>query len=270
MSNRKKMWLFFVLVFFVGSLHLHAKTVNTRILLPDGNGAPYATVSIGTETFTADATGNVVLEVPEDKSVATVTWLTLSQELAISEKMKFKNKVLYGAPYSKDDFDFKGPDVWEFSDNEIIASAGSESQIFYDDSFENTILRAIFKIDNVQQYYYLRFFTRLVEPGFNGYCLSFPTAGQAYVARYEGNWDKHSDIGPTFLAYSTKPKIEYEFVLFSKDEKLVGYIRETSQKEYKKILDLEDKSDGVFFDGGFAIMSSFVSAKITELGLFSY
>lgn len=267
---KRKFGIFVILILMFASVQVFAETLNAKVLLPDGNGAPFATVSVGDAVFTANNEGNVTLDVPSDVKILKVNWLELSAELPVGETLKFKNKTLYGAPYSKDDFLINGPDVWEITDTEIIAVEGSETQLFYEDAFDNTVFRAKFTLDNAAQWYYVRFFTRLYDPGFNGYSLNFPGVGDSYFARYEGNWDQYSDIPPTFLGVPGKVKVECETVMFSEDETITVYYRETSQDSYRKIYSVVDDSVEAYYDGGFAIMCSYLSLKITELGVFSF
>ncbi len=271
----KRLGVITVLVMVLMTFQIYAETLNAQILLPDGNGAPFAKVQIDESVFEADANGVVILDVPAGKKVATVSWLALTSELPIGEQMKLKNKLYFGAPYDKDDFIINGEDIWEINKKEIIVDEGFETQLFYDDSFANFVFRAKFSVDNAKLYNYLRFFFRLTEPGFNSYCLSFPgiQGAETYFTRFEGNWDKQVNIRepkPMFLAAGAKVGVEYETVIFAKEEKIVVYVRATSDKGYKKIMDAEDLTDGAVYDGGFAIMSSFLSAKITELSIFSY
>lgn len=265
MKNRLVLFIIFVLV--LTSIHIYADAIEAIVLLPDGNPAPYATVTVGEDALQADGNGKVTLDVGADVKTVTVKWLDLTAELPVSENLKFRNKVLYGPPYSKDDFLITGPDIWEIKDTEIVTTADSESSIFYEDAFENTILRAKYTLDDAAQWYYIRFFIRLYDAGFNGYSLNFPGIGDAYYARYDGNWDQH--VGMTFFRFRSKVKTEYEFVMFAKDENITVYHRETANK-YTKVLDINDSSPDAYYDGGFAIMNSFLSCKITELGLFAY
>lgn len=271
----KRLGLFMVVVLVLAAVNLQAETLTAQILLPDGNRAPFAKVQIANNVFEADANGVVVLDIPLDKKVATVNWLDLSAELPIGEQMKFKNKLYFGAPYEKDDFTIQGEDVWEINKTEIVVEEGYETQLFFDDSFANFVFRAKFSVDNAKLYNYLRFFFRLTEPGFNSYCLSFPGISGAltYFTRFEGNWDKQFNIlepKEMFIAPGVKEGVEYETVIFAKEEKIVIYFRAASVKGYKKIMEAKDLTEGAVYDGGFAIMSSFLSAKITELSLFSY
>ncbi len=271
----KRLGFFVVMVLVLVAVNLQATTLTAQILLPDGNRAPFAKVQIANNVFEADANGVVVLDVPQDKKVATVNWLALSAELPIDEQMKFKNKLYFGAPYNKDDFTIQGEDIWEINKNEILVKEGYETQLFYDDSFANFVFRAKFSLDKAKLYNYLRFFFRLTEPGFHSYCLSFPgiSGALSYFTRFEGNWDKQFNIlepKEMFIAPGAKAGVEYETVIFAKEEKIVIYFRATSDNGYKKIMEAQDLSEGAVYDGGFGIMSSFLAAKITELSLFSY
>lgn len=269
----KRVFLSVVLLLATFSLIIRAEKISSQILLPDGNSAPYAEVHVDGEIFFADELGNVTFEVPTGKKIVTVKWLALSSELPIANEMKFSNKLYYGAPYSSDDFEISGPDIWQIEEKTITVSSGSETVIFYDDSFANFVLRAKVTIDKADLYYAFRFLFRTTEPGFNGYCFSVPAldGSQTYFARYEGAWNKYEEIvKPMFLTSNAKMKAEYEYVIFAKNEKIMIYMRPTTERNYRKILDAEDKTEGAVFDGGFSLMSSFVEAKITELSVFSY
>lgn len=253
----------------VMAIHVNA-AVNATILLPDGNVAPFAEVVANGKSFTADANGNVVLDVEDGVKTATVKWLSLSAELPIASEMKFKNKLYYGAPYDPEDFTVNGEDNWEIDNKTLYNPGDKEAQIFYDDSFDNIVFRTKYTLNNPKDYYYLRFFFRTVEPGFNGYGLNVPNlAGyQIYFTRFEGDWNKYNEL--KFIAPPAKANVEYEIVVFLKNEKIQVYLRPTSESKYNQILNIEDTSDGAYFDGGFSIMASFLEVKLTELAVFAY
>ncbi len=254
----------------VMAIHVNAASVNATILLPDGNVAPFAEVVVEGKSFAADANGNVVLDVADGVKTANVKWLSLSAELPIASEMKLKNKLYYGAPYDQEDFTVNGEDNWEIDKKSLYNPGDKEAQIFYDDSFADFVFRTKFTLDKAKDYYYLRFFFRTVEPGFNGYGLSVPNlAGyQIYFTRFEGDWNKYTAL--KFIAPPAKVDLEYELVVFLKNEKIEAYLRPTNEPKYNQILNIEDTSDGAYFDGGFSIMASFLEVKLTELAVFAY
>jgi hypothetical protein len=269
MKNR--FWFCTVLVFALLAVAISAETLQAVVRLPDNNPAPFATVTVGDKVFEADAEGRVTLEVPADVKTVKITWLELTAELPVSANLKFKNRLLYGPPYIKEDFVVTGPDVWEFTDDQISAPLGSETMLFYEDAFDNMVLRAKYSITNPEeeQWYYLRFFIRLYDPGFWGYSVNMSVVNDPYFVRYDGNWDQYVAANMTFFGPKPAEGKEYELVMFAKDETITVYHRDVAGK-YTKVHQFVDNSPEAYFDGGFAIMKSYSGATIRELGIFAY
>ncbi len=251
-----------------------ANSQSAKILLPDGNGAPLATVTIGDKVFKANEKGEVEITFDSEKK-ALLKWLDLAVEVPIEATMKFPNKVLCGPPYDALDWVVNGPDTWEF-DKKIILNPGgqnNESQIFLDEDFSDFVIRSKFIAEKPSQWFYVRFFMRAFEEGFNGYGISFAASpsDQTFFTRFEGSWEKYTKVIDPIFVYSAIPEgIPVEFVGFLKNDHILIYLRVEGEKEYKKIVDAVDNSEGAFYDGGISILNSFCDLEISELGVFKY
>lgn len=247
-----------------------ASSLSAKILLPDGNGAPFATVTIGDKAFKANEKGEVEITFDSEKN-ALIKWLDLEVVIPIGDTMKIPNKVLYGPPYDELDWEVFGPDTWEFDDKIILnpGGQGNESQIFLDEVFDNFIFRSKFITNKPSQWFYVRFFMRAFEAGFNGYGISFATSqsDQTFFARFEGSWEV-SD--PYFVCGAVPEGVPIEFVGFLKNDHIVIYARVEGDAEYIKLIDTIDNSDDAFYDGGVSILNSFCELEISELGVFKF
>ncbi|HHY19112.1 MAG TPA: hypothetical protein GX522_04380 [Firmicutes bacterium] len=256
------------------SLTSFAASLTAKVVLPDGNGAPFAEVKIGEKTFVADEKGNVELTYNSEKN-ALVKWLDLEEELPIGDTMKFSNKKLYGAPYDPFDWLVSGSETWDI-DDKIMANPGgehNEAQIFLDDEFDDFIVRSKFVAAAPSQWYYVRFFLRGAEPGFNGYGISFAAnpSDQTFFARFEGSWDKYEQITDSLFVYpAVEQNVPHEFVGFLKNDHIVLYLRAQGESKYHKLVDVVDDSDGALFDGSVSILNSFCDVEISEFSIFKY
>lgn len=267
--------LVFALIVVLASFGVSAaNTLSAKVVLPDGNGAPYATVTVGDKVFKTDSNGAVEITY-ENESKATIKWLEIEAEVTLSAKMKLPNRLYYGAPYDEIDWVLNGPDTWEIDSNVIRNEGGqnNESQIFIDDGLDNFVIRTKFSASAPSQWFMLRFFMRASAPGFNGYGINFAVnpADRTFAARFEGAWDKYEKLAKDLFIYSAVPQNKpFEFVGFLKDEHIVVYVRAEDQREYTKILDIEDDSADAYYDGGIGILNSFTTVEITEFSVFKF
>jgi hypothetical protein len=204
--KRSSYLLVLMLVWVVAAFSASAATLSARVVLPDGSGAPFATVTIGDKVFTASETGKVEITYDGEKT-ALVKWLELEEEIAIGATMKFSNRLYYGAPYDANDFVTWGPDIWEITESAMYCPGGlgNEAQIFLDDFYDNFVMRAKFSAEAESQWFYLRFMIRGVEPGFNGYgvTVAMHPADQSSFARFNGSWDNYDVITEVKIPFSS-------------------------------------------------------------------
>ncbi|MDD2431206.1 MAG: hypothetical protein PHD88_03730 [Firmicutes bacterium] len=272
--RKGSLFLVVSLVLVMATCSVGAASLAARVVLPDGSGAPFATITIGDKVFTASESGRVELTYDTEKT-ACVKWLELEEEIPISDTMTFSNKLYYGAPYDVYDFLTTGPEIWEVTETAMFCPGGqgNESQIYLDDSFENFVFRSKFNAEADGQWNYLRFMLRGIEPGFNGYGLSVAIhpIDECFFARFNGSWDAYDQLTESlFVGPSMDSGADNEFVAFLKDEHIVIYIRNQGEKDYTKLIDLVDEDPSAFFDGGVGILNSFTTVEITEFSVFRY